>query len=660
MRDFPKPHRIIPVFSFLLLALGGCGVLAAFAAPYLGLGLKEEFFFYRLAGWSRTYLFHMGIFSGLAGLALTLPNLMRQINKWPWMADKSGRLQAYFALPPASAPYPFNRRDQTILLGSAFLFQALYLLFIPLGYECDAAMYFNYAKSILGVEGGVYTYHRPPGYPVFLIATGQFLFDSFVITVMVQALMGVLAPLLVYRSLVPMHRVTALACSGAFIISGIPFAAAKLMLATQLYMFLVVATIYAFSRYYFTNEPRFIYLTVFVSLAAMFTRWEAVFLLAFATVAMFVIGRKTSRHLRYVLTGFVVVMLTLSSWSFIRSVAIGEPALFGSLHNGSSRQLFWRLYLHIPNAVLEFETLTGLREPGNLDGLIMETNLAHSSSSTIGTRLIAPGNGPATSRFFSLIKEAIAEAPETYRVLKTPLSKAYRYPGQEHLDYYYLAFGQFEGDSAAMANNMMMQPNMFYPNYIFSLLYKRLGIYEMDRLGNEVIREAVMKHPVILLVMATQGMTTFGVNVKSLLKGEMPVFGYWGNYHYHNLPYNEGGCSENSLPPAMIDENLADERLSQSLPHNAFMEISTFLRNMVRNVVGVLALLSWWIIPFARDRILLAFLACSSLALVGVIGVMGGGANTRYEYYSLPLILITTAGALFAMFQFIQRKNRSS
>jgi hypothetical protein len=141
----------------------------------------------------------MGIFSGLAGLALTLPNLMRQINKWPWMAEMSRRHQAYFALPPASAPCTFNRRDQTILLALAIVFQALYLLIIPLGIECDAAMYFNYAKSILGVEGGAYTYHRPPGYPVFLIVTGQFLFDSFVITVMVQALMGVLAPLLVYR-----------------------------------------------------------------------------------------------------------------------------------------------------------------------------------------------------------------------------------------------------------------------------------------------------------------------------------------------------------------------------------------------------------------------------------------------------------------------------
>jgi hypothetical protein len=452
-----------------------------------------------------------------------------------------------------------------------------------------------------------------------------------------------------------MHRATALACSAAFIISGIPFAAAKLMLATQLYMFLVVATIYAFSRYYFTNNPRFIYLTVFVSLAAMFTRWEAVFLLAFAIVAMFVIGRKTSRHLRYVLTGFVVVMLTVSSWSFTRSVVLGEPALLGSLHNGSSRQLFWRLYQHLPSEVMNFETLTGLREPDNLDGLIMKTDFANSST-FIGTRLIAPGNGPATSRFFSLIKEAIAEAPETYRVLKIPLDKAYHYSGQEHLDYYHIAFGQFEGDSAALTNNMMMQPNMFYASYIFSVLYKRLGIYEMDRLSNGVIREAVIKHPVILLVMASQGMTMFGVDVKSLLNRGMPVFRYWSDYHYHNADYNEGGCSENSLPPAMIDENLADERFSQSLPHDSFMEVSSFFRNVVRNVVGVLALLSWWIIPFARDRILLAFLACSSLAAVSVVGVMGGGVNTRYEYSSLPLILITTSGSLFAVFQLIREK----
>jgi len=657
MITFPKPGRIASIFALVFLVLGGCAVLAAVAAPYIGLGIKEEFIFYRLAEWSRSDLFRMGIFSGLAGLALALPSLMRLIDSWPWGADKSRRLRNYFALPPAPAPDPFNRRDQKTLLAAAIFFQALYLLFIPLGYECDAAMYFAYAKGLLNIDGGYFPHYRPPGFPIFLITTGQFLFDSFIITVMVQAVMGVLASLLVYRSLAPMHRVTALACSGAFIISGIPFAAAKLMLATQLYMFLVVATIYAFSRYYFTNNPRFIYLTVFTGLAAMFTRWEAVFLLAFAIVAMFVIGRKTSRHLRHVLAGFVVVMLTVSSWSFLRSVALGEPALFGSLHNGSSRQLFWRLYLHIPSPVMRLEILTGQRKPGELDGLIMDKDITPHASGPFGTRLIAPGNGPATSRFFSLIAKAAAEAPETYRILKTPLDKAHRYPGQEYLDYYHKAFGQFEEDSAALANNIIMKPNMFYPNYIFSLLNEKLGIYETDKLLNGVIREAVMKHPVILLVMASQGMTMFGVDVES--RG-MPVFTYWRTYHYHNVPYNKGGCSENSLPPAMIEENLSDERLSQSLPHNAFMYISSFLRNMVRNVAGILALLSWWIIPFARDRIFLGFLACSSLAVVGVIGVMGGGIYTRYEYSSLPLILITTSGTLFTVFQFLQRKFSSS
>ncbi len=76
---FQKLGRFVPVFALILLVLGGYAILAAVAAPYIGLGLKEEFFLYRLAGWSRTDLFHIGIVSGLAGLALALPNLMRWI-----------------------------------------------------------------------------------------------------------------------------------------------------------------------------------------------------------------------------------------------------------------------------------------------------------------------------------------------------------------------------------------------------------------------------------------------------------------------------------------------------------------------------------------------------------------------------------------------------
>ena len=571
----------------------------------------------------------------------------------------SQRITAYFALPPTEPSLAFSTRDQVILLAATIFFQAVYFIFIPLGYECDASMYFVYAKSLINAEGGVYTYHRPPGFPIFLVLTGQFLFDSFIITVMVQAIMGVLAPLLVYRSLAPLNRVTALACSGVFIISGIPFAAAKVMLATHLYMFLVVATIYAFSRYYFTEDPRFIYLTVFTGLAAMFTRWEAMFLLAFAVMAMIAVGRRSKRHLRHVFLGIAVIATVIGGWSFTRSIGIGEPALFGSLHNGSSRQLFWRLYGQLYPAVMRAEINLGLREESNIEGLIVKDDPVKGRI-LLGTRLIDVNNGPATRKFRSQLAEAIKEFPEIHQTLKKPLDEAYQPPGQPRIDFYHESFGQFEGNPHALADNMFINPNMFYTDYVFSLLNRKLGVHGTDKLLNGVVLESLKNNPVILMLMGAQWMAMFGLDMEALVGPQRPVFTFWGPYQYSNIPYNRGGCSEATLPPSMIDENLFDVRLSQSLPQDTFLMVSSFLRNMVRNTVGFLALLSWWIIPFSRHRIFLVFLAGSSVVMLGVIAVMAGGLYTRYEYSSIPLILITTSGAVFSLWEFYQRKFRSS
>ena len=69
------------------------------------------------------------------------------------------RVLSYFALPPAEPCTAFSRRDQSILLVAAIFFQTLYLLIIPLGFECDAAMYFRYAKTFIGAEGGGGAYY---------------------------------------------------------------------------------------------------------------------------------------------------------------------------------------------------------------------------------------------------------------------------------------------------------------------------------------------------------------------------------------------------------------------------------------------------------------------------------------------------------------------
>ena len=678
MTVFQKLGRFVPVFALILLVLGGCAILAAVAAPYIGLGLKEDFFFYRLAGWSRSEVFSLGIFSGLAGLALVLLSLMRWINTWPWMADKFRWIQAYLALPPAAAPYSFNRRDQKILLAAAALFQVIYLFIIPLNVECDAATYFNYAKYILGTEGGTYTHYRPPGFPVFLIATGQLLFDSFIGTVIAHAAMGILLPVLVYRSLAPMSRRAAFTCAAVYILSTMPFIGAKLMLAEQLFTFLMIGVVYGFSRYYFSRDPRFIYLVIFLGLAMMFTRWGGATLLLFTAITLVIVAYRETGHLRHLALALSVVVATTGSYSFWRSHVLNEPTLFGSLHNFAGQQMFWRVDNDLTVPALEWTQLLGLPIPDDeyllrkyrdklTRGIKRDSDLGAGSGKVIAMKLVDPTNGPATRRLRELFVTIATENPDGYRRLKPLIDQAYRWPGQSERDYYQEYFGRFEGDAEAMAENFFNHPSSFTASYTFNELNLKLGRARTDALFRDVAMEAISSHPIVLLAIVSQGMELLGIDFKELvgrLRGTSsgrPVMTIWDKFYYSTGGIDTTGCVANAFPPEMQAENLQDNQITFPLTESVLFTAGTIMMNLVRNTVGLIALLTWWFIPFSRYRAFFIFVAASTLALIGRIAVAAsGGALSRYEIFILPLILMTTTCAILALREFFQKPGGGS
>jgi hypothetical protein len=583
------------------------------------------------------------------------------------MADKSVRLKAYFALPPAAAPYSFNRRDQLILLVAAMLFQAIYLLIIPLVVECDAAMYFDYAKSILGIEGGAYTYYRPPGFPVFLIATGQLLFDSFIGTVVAQAAMGVLIPVLVYRSLAPINRCAAFICTFVLIFSGTPFFAAKLMLAEQLFTFLLVGTVYSFSRYYFSRDPRFIYLVIFLGIASMFVRWGGLIPLLLASTTLVIIAHRETGHLRHLMLALSVIAAITGAYSFLRSQILNEPALFGSLHTSTGRQIFFRIYGGLTWSVMQWHQLLGLPEPD--DKNILRGFDRHGRGDVL--KLIDPTNGPATRQLHELVVTIATENPDGYRRLKPLLDQAYKWPGELVQDHYQEHFGQFDGDAKAMAENFFDHPSLFYLDYISSELNLKLGIARTDALLKKVVVEAVWAHPIILMSMVSHGMTFFGVDLKALvnrLRGSpelprselglgIPVMGFWKEAHYSECDIDTTGCVASAMPQEMLAENLWDHRITCPLRESTLFTVGNTMRNLVRNAVGVIFLLTWWFIPFSRHRGFFIFIAANALALIGSFGAFAGGAYTRYEIPVQPLMLIATTGAILALLDLIRKPS---
>jgi hypothetical protein len=355
--------------------------------------------------------------------------------------------------PVSARAITFSKRDQALVLVAAVLFQALYLFVIPLGFECDAAMYFRYAKSFVGAEGAGGAYYRAPGFPFFLVLSGQLLFTSFIPTVVVHAALGILSPILLYRTLAPVHRWMALAAAIVFILSTTPFYGAKLMLAEHLFAFSIVAMFYGFSRYYFGHDTRFIYFAVFFAFVAFFTRWEANVLFIALLAVLFFLAKTKREHFRHLVIAFGIVLALGTGWSAVRSYAlVGDASLFGSLHNWSGRQSFWMVYHGWKSPLRAWEEVLEWQDPSETD-LIMPPQYIQPPIDERVRPFVRPANGPQTRKLRDMIVEIISENPESYRRKKPLMKFAHQVPGLSPRDYYLEFFGQFDGNPQAFADN---------------------------------------------------------------------------------------------------------------------------------------------------------------------------------------------------------------
>jgi len=336
----------------------------SYSSKFLG-EIGEDFIFYRLFGIKRTsiviissvgivstILVHIGYLYKVSGLSKTQQEKLGGFTRIGintlltivriFEAARADLLLSRLLLSRSCLPY--FRGDQALVLGLAMPTQALFL-FSPLVFTCDAGMFYDYGRFLTGSPGGGFIDYLPPGFPVFLAATGSYFFNTFSITVMAHTAMGILIPVLLYRTVYPMNRNAALGAAIAYIVSTVPFSSTKSMLPDQLFMFLLLASVYAASRYYTTRLGIFIYASVFLGSAAWFTQWEGVVPLAALTVAIAVFALKQKPHYRHLLVSLLIVAGVALTWSVGLDVALKDASMLGKGGHGSSQQILYRVHM---------------------------------------------------------------------------------------------------------------------------------------------------------------------------------------------------------------------------------------------------------------------------------------------------------------------------
>ncbi len=543
----------------------------------------------------------------------------------------------------------FRRSDQLVVLALAVVGQGLYMLF-PMLIECDATMFLNYGRFFVTGEG-LYPI-RPPGFPAFLALT-ILPFDSLWVTMGLHGLFGVMMPWLLYRTLAPFHRWLALAAVIAYVWSTLPFSTAKMLLSDQLFMILLIASVYASSRFYWTQRSRYVYGAILFAFAAWLTRWEGVFLLIATVVNVGIMHRPILPRLRPIVISLAICATVAAGWSVMRARALDDPRLIGSVSNGNGLQLMFRTYFFMPGGLLDWERFVlKTRDKNDTTGLI--THFYPDPPGYFGVRVVEPSNGPESQRLHRLIMEETAARPEIYRSLKPSLDGAYQDPTKPRVDYYWQVFGRFDGNPRGIADSFFERPNPFILDYMWNRLQDRFGLAEADRLYRNAAIEGVMSHPTALIFLIRDVLTFFGIEMRGVLVGQGSpwLFHLKVRANYYATPFNIGNCAQDHLTPRMWNEYSADHAVMGNLVLvKRLHELADYYgRNLVHIGLGLLALATWWVLPFGVHRRFFLFLPVVALGIMATTAMgVGGGIYNRYQAPPHPFVLMATVGALLTL-----------
>lgn len=547
----------------------------------------------------------------------------------------------------------YKNTDIKILLIVSSLLQIAYLLSIPLGFECDAAMFYAYAKGLVNIDGGVISSYRPFMYPIFLLLTGSIIPGTFLVTILFQAIFGILTPIITYKILITYGRIYALLGSILIIISCVSYVGAKLILAEQLYLFILINSIFFLAKYLNESKIEYLYIYITLTLFATLTRLEGQIPSACGITLILCACYLKTRNIKLVIVGLLYAMTILTTYSYVRSVYLRDISQFGSLQTGTGAQFYNRFYGGF--GAKEFNEK---RNIGNSDNLNQKGD----------SNLIKLENGPATNSLRKYLGIAIVKYPEIYQGMEDGLSKLIK-EKDAPADTYYELFGRFEGNSEELLNNIFNSERNLrtiqYSFYVPEALAKLLGRKKADQILLNASFEAIYSNPYVLYSIIPQAVTLLGFNILPFYEinklnsfEKMKSIVFWpGIFDYARTGFNAGNCAMDILPKKMWIEYENDYILTNSKFSELMINSATTGRNFVRFTCGLIVILLSPLVFFRKNRIFNLFLLSSILLLVVTIGLSVSGGGSKYDIAFMPLLVILAISLTSNLFNYIKLRR---
>ena len=371
-------------------------------------------------------------------------------------------------------------RHLLIILVISTIVTIVWSLTQPLLYSSDSMTYVRLAEFLVHrTLPHPIVFIRPPGYSLLLILSGALAFRSFVGILLIQALMAITMPLIVYKTVACYSRRAAFSASLAVIFTLMPQIHSRSIMTEQSFIFGFVLLAWLVVRYRFEPSTNLFWCMIVTTIGLMLLRPSAnLFGYLIVGSTLFVEPRRWRRAA----LAAAVIFLVPGAWASF-AAGVSDPNAGGNLvtriftgtPSFAGKQLFFDAYV------------VGQYVPARQNAALI--------GGSVPRLTFSAENGPASARLLQTLTTFAEKYPQFWTT--HPLAR----PGD---------------DAAGFVEGLRSRPSQQAFGYMWSATDTMLGPAESSRLFGAVALEALAERPTIVLALVD--------NFISVLFGPMTVY----------------------------------------------------------------------------------------------------------------------------------------
>lgn len=518
--------------------------------------------------------------------------------------------------------------------------------FTPIDFECDAGSFFSAGKFfydfIFSPNYEFQISYRPPGFSIFNIFTGLYLFDSFYPWIFLNYFFSFFTLIMFNLFFNKFDKITLIFGNIILLLSNILLIHSKLFLEMHLITNMIFLNIFCCYYFFKTNKIKFFYISILLSIYLFFTRFDLIFILIFDYFYLnFLLYKKNSIR-KFFINFFIIssiCSLTLFIWLFAKHIFLDLTnedkffkdkseffiGSFTSLNHQTGAQLMWRLNNDLRNSIK-------LKDPDNYI-----------------YNFLSLENGPYSKILYDTLNEALKskdlkEKIKYFSNKMHPLDPMfYHLSDSENYNRHYGKYIDKEPNKIVEQMFSNQFESFYYPLQIQIILIEHIGRIKTDKLLKNVSYEIINSNPVIKTEISHQFLESISL---SLRDNKNLFFNASNDLVWFNIkPINIGNCAFLSLTQNLYSQ-YENEFIKKSHTKNDFSNklflIVSYLKNLIFEFTGFVLIISipYLLINFKNNKFTI-FLYLKYFSTVFIISVFSPIVGHKYDnYLSVFMIMI--------------------